>query len=189
MGITLIKRERAVSLLISTNPDGTANLRAAIAMSRIYACLEAARTQVRAIEALEKKADPKKPSYSSAMIQAFIQVHLYFICWAAIGRMIEVIRRCSGLEAPSRVWKKYRAELKRYAEARDHFEHYEERLPGGKISEKLINPGDYGSLRNGYFSLGGFKWDISPRSVRNLNLIIEELAREILSELRARPHD
>ena len=93
-------------------------------MSRIYGYLRAARKQVHAIEALEKKADPKKPSYSSTMIQAFIHVHLYFICWAAIGRMIEVIRRCSGLEAPYRVWKQYRVELKQYTDARYHFEHY-----------------------------------------------------------------
>ena len=91
--------------------------------------------------------------------------------------------------APNKVWKKYRTELKQYTDARDHFEHYEERLPGGTMSEKLINPGDCGSLRNGYFSLGGFKWDISTRSVRNLNLMVEELSRAFLSESRARSHN
>ena len=121
-------KERTIGVLLSTkSSDPQTGKRAAIARSRIYAYLAAARKQVHAIEALNMKADPKKASYSTTLLQAFIQVHLYFICWAAIGRMIEVIMRCSGLEAPNKVWKKYRAELKQYTDARDHFEHYEER--------------------------------------------------------------
>jgi hypothetical protein len=127
-------RDRAIDALVFAGRTPEASKRSAIALSRIYAYLKAARQQVRAIEALEKKADPKKPSYSSTMIQAFIHAHLYFICWAAIGRMIEVIRRGSGLEEPNEVWKKYRAVFEQYSEARDHFERYEERLPGGKKS-------------------------------------------------------
>lgn len=174
--ISLREKERTIGVLLSTkSSDPQAGKRAAIAMSRIYAYLGAARKQVRAIEALEKRAHPKKASYSSTMIQAFIHVHLYFICWAAIGRMIEVIRRCSGLEAPNRVWKQYRVELKRYTDARHHFEHYEERLPGGKMSAKLFNPGDYGSLHNGWFSLGGNRWDVSNESLRRLENIVTEL--------------
>ena len=162
-------------------------MRTAIAMSRIYAYLGAARKQVRAIEALEKKADPKKPSYSSIMIQAFIHAHLYFICWAAIGRMIEVIRRCSGLEAPNRVWKNYRNEIRRYTEARDHFEHYEERLPGGKRSGELVNPGDYGNLRKGRFSIGGYRWAVGAESISSLETAVMELTWGILQDYNEEP--
>src|SRR5713101_213595 len=100
--ISPLSKEQTIGLLLSRkSSDLQAGKRAAIAMSRIYGYLRAARKQVHAIEALEKKADPKKPSYSSTMIQAFIHAHLYFICWAAIGRMIiEVVRRSSGLKAP-----------------------------------------------------------------------------------------
>ena len=136
----------AIGYLLSANkPDRQDGLRTAIAMSRIYAYLQAARHQVRLIETYEKRAVPKKAFYSANMIQAFIHVHLYFICWAAIGRMIEAIRLCGGLKGPNKVWKKYRRALESYSDARDHFEHYEERLPGGKLSGKLGSLGDYGS--------------------------------------------
>lgn len=175
-------RNEVISVLWSSAPDRAIGKRTAIAMSRIYAYLKAARKQVRAIEAFEKNADPKKPPYSSTMIQALIHAHLYFICWAAIGRMIEVIRRGSGLEAPNKVWKKYRIELKCYAEARDHFEHYEERLPGGKKSTNLVNPDDYGSLHYGWFSLGGYRWDVSKESLMTLEHIVTELDESMCRE-------
>lgn len=182
--ISLQKKELTIGLLLSTkSSDPQAGKRTAIAMSRIYAYLGAARKQVRAIAALDVKADPKKPSYSSTMIQAFIHVHLYFICWAAIGRMIEVIKRCSGLEAPNRGWKEYRTTLERYTEARNHFEHYEERLPGGKKSADLVNPGDYGSLHHGWFSLGGYRLDVSQESLRRLENIVTELDENIRREV------
>lgn len=179
-------RARAIDALVFSGTTPEANKRSAIALSRIYAYLTAARQQVRAIETLEKKADPKKPSYSSTMIQAFIHAHLYFICWAAIGRMIEVIRRCSGLEAPNKVWKKYRAELKKYTNARDHFEHYEERLPGGKKSPDLVNPADYGSLHAGLFSLGGYRWSVGKESLKNLENIVAELGANLRREASER---
>lgn len=184
--ISGIQSDRATTFLLRSNKERQVGLRAAIAMSRIFAYLRAARTQVRAIKALEKKADPKKTSYSPTMIQAFIHAHLYFICWAAIGRMIEVTRRCSGLEAPNKVWKKYRAELKQYTDARDHFEHYEERLPGGKKSAGLINPGDYGNLHHGWFSLGGYRWDVSKESLKKLENIVAELDETIRCEASER---
>ena len=179
-------RDNAIDALMFSGRSPEASKRSAIALSRIYAYLKAARQQVREIEALEKKADHKNPSYSSTMIQAFIHAHLYFICWAAIGRMIEVIRRYSGLEDPNNVWKKYRAELKQYIDARDHFEHYEERLPGGKKSAGLINPSDYGNLRHGWFSLGGYQWDVSKESLKKLENIVAELDRTICCEASER---
>ena len=39
-----------------------------------------------------------------------------------------------------------------------------------------------GSLQNGWFSLGGFEWDIGPRSMRMLNVLVTELNQPILSE-------
>src|SRR5713101_7860984 len=185
--ISPLSKEQTIGLLLSRkSSDLQAGKRAAIAMSRIYGYLRAARKQDHAIEALEKKADPKKPSYSSTMIQAFIHAHLYFICWAAIGRMIEVVRRSSGLKAPHGVWKKHRKTLNSYAAARDHFEHYEERLPGGKRSEKLVNPSDYGNLHHGWFSLGGYRWDVSKESLKKLENIVEELDANISREASER---
>lgn len=180
--ISPLAKERTIGALLSTNTcDQQAGKRAAIAMSRLYAYLGAAREQVRVIEVLGRKAYPKKPSYSSTMIQAFIHIHLYFICWAAIGRMIEVIKGCSGLKAPNNVWKKYRVELKQYADARDHFEHYEERLPGGK---KEIS--SYGNLQHGWFSLGDHRWEVSKESLKKLENIVAKLDANILSDAAER---
>ncbi len=96
--------------------------------------------------------------------------------------MVEVIRRCSRLEAPNEISRKYRSALESYRKARDHFEHYEERLPGGKISQKLPNPSDYGNLQNGYFSIGGYRWDVSEGSLKRLNSNVAELSAGISQE-------
>lgn len=125
--ISGIQHDRATTFLLRANKERQGGLRTAIAMSRISADLRVARRQVPAIEALEQKADPKKASYTSTMIHAFIHVHLHVMCWAAIGRMIGVIRTCSGLEAPNRVWKEYRTTLECDTEARNHVEHDEVR--------------------------------------------------------------
>lgn len=79
MAKNLSAPEGAISYLLSVNRhDWQDGLQTAIAMSRIYAYLQAARHLVRLIETYEKKAVPKKASYSAKMIQAFIHVHLYF---------------------------------------------------------------------------------------------------------------
>ncbi len=174
--------ERATRLLLSTNPDRTAGLRSAIAMSRIHAYLRAAHQLVLMIAKFKAKATPPRPSYSANMIQAFIYAHLYFICWAAIGRMIDLIRRGSRLEAPNTVYKRYRMILESYANARDHFEHYEERLPGGGKSPELLNPADYGNLQGGSFSVGGYRWDVTEASLKKLETIVADLSAKICEE-------
>jgi hypothetical protein len=148
-------------------------------MSRIKAYLDAAHTQQSLITKYRSRAIPRTEKYSANMIQAFIHVHLYFICWAAIRRMLEVLRRTSGLDGPSQIYKKYRATLESYAEARHHLEHYEERLPGGKKSQELANSYDYGNLQNGYFSLGGFRWSVNKDGLKILEAVVAELTEAI----------
>lgn len=178
------KVENATMFLLSTNPDRTAGRRTAIAMSRIHAYLRAARLQARMIENFQRKVLPTKPSYSANLIQAYIFAHLYFICWAAILRMIGVIKNYSRMQTPNKLYKRHRKILEDYSHARDHFEHYEERLPGGKKSKELDNPSDFGNLRGEHFSLGGMSWDVGRESLKTLETIVAELSAGICQEGR-----
>jgi hypothetical protein len=178
--------EKATSYLHYTNPDRTAGRRTAIAMSRIHAYFRAARLHARKIEDFQRKAIPKKPSYSANLIQAYTFAHLYFICWAAILRMIRVIKNDSHMQTPNKLYKRHRKILEDYSHARDHFEHYDERLPGGKKSKELDNPSDFGNLQAGYFSLGGYRWDVSEKSLQRLETIVAMLSAGICQEGRER---
>ncbi len=66
----------------------------------------------------------------------FADAHFYFICWDAVAKELASLRsNKAGLLTPRKVWRKYRKSLERYQEARNHLEHYSERLPMGKHSE------------------------------------------------------
>lgn len=179
-----INPEQVCVLLLSINPDKEAGRRAAIAMSRVYGYVEAARTQVAKIVALERELANPGPTYSATFWQTFAHSHLYILCWAAVARLLEVIKSHSGLKSPHQIYTQYLPVLKGYSRARDHLEHYEERLPKGKKHEELANPSDFGTLRSGLFSIGGESCDVSESSFQMLRGLVAELEKGILAEGR-----
>jgi len=172
----------ATTVLQVTNPDSKDALRTAIAMSRIEAYLRAATVQMRRLWRFERRRLHSEPVYSHAMIQAFVEIHLYFICWATIGRMMGIIKARSRLRAPNTVYKRHRKVIKEYSAARDHLEHYDERLLGGKKTAALPNLSDFGNLHGRFYTFGGYRWDVGPDSLKQLKKIVTELDTGIRKE-------
>lgn len=168
-----------------------ARMACSIAMMDIEKYLQAARLQIRRLygcrrtiavlaEELRKALEsrdfrPKRNRWPSWRL--FTEIHFYFTCWDAIHSRIKLLHLKSGFEIISLVYKKHRAELKRYSDARDHLEHYIERLPGG--SHKLPVPGDLGNLHGDLYSLGGERWDVSRKSLRRLENIVCDLRKAV----------
>ncbi|MFQ5880804.1 MAG: hypothetical protein ACE5IZ_11625, partial [Dehalococcoidia bacterium] len=106
--------------------------------------------------------------------------------WDAVGKMMRVIGDCSGFAAASDVYDRHRDTIERYREARNHLEHFDERLPGGKRVGQLAIPSDLGNLSDGVYSFGGKSWDVTPSSLAILEEIVDEFNSEIRSESIAR---
>ncbi len=161
-----------------------------IAMGDIEKYLKAARLQIRRLEGCRRsiarlfeedrkarKLGDFMPKIRRPSSRPFTEIHFYFICWDAIHSRINLLHKKSGFKPISLVHKTHLAELKRYSDARNHLEHYTERLPGG--SRKLQVPGDLGNLWGNQYSLGGERWDVSRKGLRRLEIIVGELRKAI----------
>ena len=78
------------------------------------------------------------------------------------------------------VLRRYAADLKNRIDARDHLEHFEERLPGGKKQSKLAAPNDLLNIANQYLTYGGRRLDIGPDSIHLLKTIRDEFFTAVL---------
>jgi len=119
-----------------------AKVRFELGLDRVEIYVRAAQIQVARLDAPVAKyiesiaAEPvtAMPEWPSGPLIA--DVHFYFICWDAVAKELSSLRsNKAGLLTPRNVWRKYRKSLERYQEARNHLEHYSERLPMGKHSE------------------------------------------------------
>jgi hypothetical protein len=138
------------------------------------------------------KADnpPAMPEYPSG--QLFADAHFYFICWDSVAKALDSLRsNVAGLVTPREVWRRYRTTLANYTRARDHLEHYSERLPLGKRSTWVYESddsierisGDPGAVRIGnVFTLNGEQWDVSLKSAEILKLLWQDLDDGIRAE-------
>lgn len=166
--------------------DSESAMRSSIAMSMMEKYLSAAYQQVKRITEelawVEQQATQRNPNWTTFQNQAFVDMHFYFTCWDAIGKMMRTIARRSGLESARRVYDKHRQSMERYRNARHHLEHFDERLPGGKKVDELKVPGDLGNLAGTTYSFGGETWDIGPDSLKALSEIIGEFQREVHKE-------
>ncbi len=175
------------TLLHWTVADPKKALRCSIAMGGINKYLVAAQIQMDRIwkgldkvkEGLDKVKEGSE-DFKDSLPQAFCDIHFYFICWDTILKMMEVLKRCSDYSSVGHVLKKHRKKMEEYREARDHYEHYDERLPGGKWD--LPKPGDLGNIKGSNFTLGGDRWDIGPASLKRLEKIVAELDAAVRAE-------
>lgn len=121
------------------------------------------------------------------------ELHFYASAWALVGRMIERMKRRSGLKAFGTAHKTWGALFERYADLRDHLEHFDERLPGMDRGDAYLrrpgprNPPDvksYGwdSEGPGTIRIRNQTWDISPASLARLESIIDDLFRDLEQE-------
>lgn len=121
-------------------------------------------------------------AWHRAMTQCMLDIHFYFTCWNTIQKMMELLKSISGFKSVGEVYKRHRWVLEHYGEARDHMEHYEERLPGGKRNRTLSNPSDLGNLSPSEYSLGGNKWNITATSLGQLEEIVSQLNENMKKE-------
>ena len=85
--------------------------------------------------------------------------------------------------------KQDRAELDRYKEARDHLEHFDERLPGGNPHQRYSSVPIYDRVSSGGLSRSGDhrtweffgdSWDVSAGTVNELRRIAFDFETKIL---------
>ena len=80
-----------------------------------------------------------------------------------------LLKSFSQLTTPRNIYRRYRQDLEHYEEARDHGEHFPERLFGknNKKGEALANPALLGSLDSrGMYYFGGDSYDVSIQSLK-----------------------
>jgi hypothetical protein len=58
---------------------------------------------------------------------------------------------------------------------RDHYEHFDERLPGQKNRERLAVKGDLGNFQGYTLTFGGKRIDVGPKSMRLLKGIVGDV--------------
>ncbi len=152
---------------------------------------QAARLDIPVTEYLKQVAveEPTSmPEWPGAQLLA--DAHFYFICWDSVAKDLASLRaNPAGLTTPRQVWRKYRKLLERYQTARDHLEHYSERLPLGKHSRwshernegtEAVS-GDPGAVRLGsIFTINGEEWDLSLEGAKAL----ESLWKDLIEGLR-----
>jgi hypothetical protein len=110
----------------------------------------------------------------------FDEVHFYLICWARIAKLGRFIAHETRFARASRVLRRYHGGLTERIRARDHLEHFEERLPGGRRHHLLAIPGDLLNLHGEFLSFGGQRVDIGPRSIRLLAAMVNEFRTAVL---------
>jgi hypothetical protein len=153
-----------------------------IALSTIESYFDAAKRQQRRIE--RDRASIHK-SFSGATgvgrgRNLFYDVHFYLISWARIAKLARFIQQTTRFSRTGLVLRRYAADLKNRIDARDHLEHFEERLPGGKKQSKLAVPNDLLNMANQYLTYGGRRLDIGPDSIRLLKTIRDEFFTAVL---------
>ena len=110
----------------------------------------------------------------------FSDVHFYLIAWARIEKLAQFIRKQTRFSRIGLVLKRYHTDLKNRIDARDHLEHFEDRLPGGKRRSKLAVPNDLLGMVNQYVTFGGRRLDIGPESIRLLKAFRDEFLTAVL---------
>jgi hypothetical protein len=151
-------------------------LGALIALGGLDSYFQAARRQQHRIE--RAKTTIQRPSTRVRFL--FDEVHFYLICWARIAKLGRFIAEATRFRRTGLVLRRHRAALKARVDARDHLEHFEERLPGHPRRVKLAIPGDLLNMHGDFVTYGGRRIDIGPASLRLLKTIVTEFRAAVL---------
>lgn len=158
-------------------------------LSDVYSYLDGARTQIARISDNLQIYNSQTDGWENAVAQAHRDIHFYFICWHSIFQRIVLLKDFSRLTTPRTVYRRYRKELEHYEEARDHEEHFPDRLFGkkNKRGESLARPGHLGHVDSrGMYYYGGESYDVSHNSLKLLEEIVSSLNLEMTNEARAK---
>jgi len=115
----------------------------------------------------------------SSVRHIFDEIHFYLICWARIAKLAKSVAEGTNFRQVELVRQQYDDELKDRVDARNDFEHFEERLPGGTKVPKA-DPYDLENLHGDVFTFGGRKTNVGPQSVRILQAFVTEFQKAVL---------
>jgi hypothetical protein len=124
-------------------------------------------------------AEVHQRSYASA----FAEMHFYFVCWSCIRHMLEVITAPPHFLDARKALSSHIKHFDNYDGARNSFEHFEQRLPGGKgagrVKEVVQGAGASPSkiffgYSNGRYMHSNREWDVTPSSLVILNKAVDE---------------
>ncbi len=156
------------------------NIGLIFAFGSIDSYLAAAKRQQRRIKQAGETRINSFRSRKHKHYNLFNEIHFYLICWARIAKLARFIAEKTRFRQVGLVLRRYSAELKARIDCRDHLEHFEERLPGGKNQKKLLVPNDLLNMKNEYLTYGGRKLNVGPESLILLKTIVAELHQAIL---------
>jgi hypothetical protein len=120
--------------------------------------------------------------WSGSLGVLFDDVHFYLICWARLGKLAQYIGQATQFRRVGFVRRRYHREMEDMTRARDHLEHFEERLPGGPKSRGLRKPHDLFNIVGDQMTFGGDQFDVGPHSLDLLTNFVAELRDAILFE-------
>jgi hypothetical protein len=195
-------------MLSTVIPNHETNVRFRLALDRLREYTAMAPVQNAQIWNAQQRAQ-KAPLEADRMGEALrwfrqcrIEAHFYLICWDAVAKSLDTLRNNrAGLKSPRTVWKKsprtvwkrHRETLDHYKLARDHMEHWTERLPGEAADQwskwtsdgSQFIAGNVGIVRlEQTFQFHDQTWDISPANAALLTQIGRELDDELTFEVR-----
>lgn len=148
----------------------------AIAMDGANEYVNAARTQLDRIEgAIDTAMDVGTRS------SVFHEIHYYLICWDAIWKRLNVIKRRSGLASLKLILQRHRHEAEPYVFGRGQLEHYDEWLDG-RPKYPALQPWDAGNLAGFVYTLAGRRWDVSRASLERLQRLLQDFADAVMAE-------
>lgn len=152
-----------------------------IALGGLDSYFQAAKRQQRRIERAKSIIVRQfAKHFSSRNGSLFDEVHFYLICWSRIAKLSWFIAQTTRFRRSKLVLRAYRTELETRVDARDHLEHFEERLPGQPNRRKLANPSDLLNMHGDFLTYGGKRVDIGPASLCLLNRIVTQFRTAML---------
>ncbi len=120
------------------------------------------------------KEERRRPGLGNVLTDLSNDIHFYLISASRLLTYAEYIATETRFPELGRVMRRYRRELKDLDTFRDHLEHMEERLPGGKKRHTLAKPWDMGNMAGEHFTIGGKAVNIGKDSWRLLTLFWKE---------------
>jgi hypothetical protein len=115
--------------------------------------------------------------------QAFAEMHFYFVCWTCIRHMLDVITAPPLFREARKALSRHRKYFDQYDGGRNSFEHFEQRLPGGKSEGRVrevvqgvgASPSKilYG-YHDGKYTHSNQEWDVTRVSLTLLTTAIDE---------------
>ena len=152
------------------------------ALASIEAYFDAAKRQHRRIcrarSSIERLLAGKPTATRGSTL--FQDVHFYLISWVRIAKLAKFIRDQTRFSRTGLVLRRYNREIQDKTDARDHLEHFEDRLPGGKRHRHLAVPSDLLNMTNRYLTFGGCRVDIGPNSMLLLKAFRDDLYDAVL---------